>query len=51
MSKMKKRSRKGANRYAGVEVNRCTACSAPVLPHRVCPACGMYGGKQVISAE
>lgn len=50
MSKMKKRQRKGANRYEGVEVNRCTACQAPVQPHRACPKCGVYGGKQVINA-
>ena len=51
MSKMKKRSRKGANRYAGVQVNLCTACKAPVMPHCACKACGVYDGKKVISAE
>jgi len=25
----------------------CSNCSAPSLPHRVCPACGYYGGKAV----
>lgn len=51
MSKMKVRSRKAANRYEGVQVYRCTACSAPIQPHRVCAACGIYKGKQVITVE
>lgn len=51
MSKMKKRQRKGANRYEGVQATYCKECGAPAAPHRVCPSCGKYGGKQVISAE
>ena len=48
-SKMKKRQRKAANRYEGVQITECTACGAPAAPHRVCPACGMYKGKQVLT--
>lgn len=29
----------------------CSQCSAPSLPHRVCPSCGYYGGKQVVNIE
>ncbi len=29
-------------------LTKCTQCGAPVLSHRVCPACGYYRGKQVI---
>ncbi|MBT6002627.1 MAG: 50S ribosomal protein L32, partial [Candidatus Marinimicrobia bacterium] len=25
----------------------CSNCSEPKLPHRVCPHCGYYKGKQV----
>ncbi len=50
-SKMKKRMRKAANRYKGVQVTLCQVCSAPVMPHRVCPSCGSYKGKQVINAD
>jgi large subunit ribosomal protein L32 len=49
MSKMKKRLRKAANRYEGVLATYCSSCSAPARPHRVCPACGSYKGKQVIA--
>ncbi len=27
------------------------ACGQPMLPHRACPACGQYKGKQVIAAR
>ena len=39
-SRMKKRQRKAANRYEGVQANFCTNCSAPAASHRVCPSCG-----------
>ena len=50
-SKMKKRQRKAANRYEGVQATFCTNCDAPVAPHRVCKAYGTYKGKQVITVD
>jgi large subunit ribosomal protein L32 len=50
-SKMKKRMRKAANRYQGIQATFCEACSAPVMPHRACTACGNYKGKQVLTVE
>ena len=29
----------------------CPRCHAPRLPHRVCPECGSYAGRQVIAEE
>ena len=26
-------------------------CKQPVLPHRACPSCGMYKGRQVIKIK
>ncbi|HOK78627.1 MAG TPA: 50S ribosomal protein L32, partial [Verrucomicrobiota bacterium] len=28
---------------------RCPQCAEPYIPHRVCPACGYYKGRQVIT--
>jgi len=28
----------------------CPECKAPKLPHRVCPSCGIYKGKEVVGA-
>lgn len=50
-SKMKKRSRKAANRYKGIESAACSSCGAPVIPHRVCKSCGSYKGKQIITVS
>lgn len=29
----------------------CPQCHEPVLPHHVCPHCGVYGGKEVVTVE
>jgi ribosomal protein L32 len=30
-------------------VQPCKSCGAPRLPHRVCMACGQYGGETIIA--
>lgn len=50
-SKMKKRSRKSANRYKGLQIDSCEVCGKPSAPHRACQACGNYKGKQVITVS
>ena len=50
-SRMQRRQRKAANRYEGVAATYCPSCKAPVMPHRVCTACGQYGGKQILNVE
>ncbi len=29
----------------------CTNCGEKHLPHRVCPSCGHYGGREVVEIE
>ena len=29
--------------------SRCSNCNAPVLPHCVCPSCGIYKGREYIT--
>jgi large subunit ribosomal protein L32 len=29
------------------QLGKCPQCDAPAMPHRVCPACGFYKGRQV----
>ena len=50
-SKMKRRQRQAHNRYEGVQATFCKECGAPVAPHTVCKACGMYKGQQVLTVE
>ena len=49
VSKRKARTRKAANRYQGVQVNKCASCGAACLPHHVCKKCGVYDGRQVLT--
>ena len=29
----------------------CPSCSAPMVPHRVCPGCGSYKGRTVVKSN
>lgn len=49
MSKMRLRTRKASHRPKAPGLSVCAQCGARVTPHRVCPACGYYRGRQVIS--
>ena len=51
MSKMRLRTRKAANRAKAPQLSACPQCGARVLPHRVCPACGSYKGKTIVSVN
>ena len=51
-SKARVRSRRTANmRLAALRLVECGNCGNKVLPHRVCPKCGYYKGKQVFEPE
>ncbi len=51
-SKAKTRSRKSANmKKTAPGLSTCPQCHEPKLPHRVCPTCGYYDGKDVVNAE
>lgn len=32
-------------------LSTCPQCKAAALPHRVCPSCGFYRGRQVITVK
>ena len=45
-----RRNKRRANhdRMTAPRVVMCPQCSEPKLPHRVCPSCGTYKGREVI---
>jgi len=50
----KARSRKRRGRHLKsdpVATISCPKCGETMLPHRVCPSCGNYKGKEIISVE
>ncbi|MCG0237930.1 MAG: 50S ribosomal protein L32 [Firmicutes bacterium] len=38
-------------RLAAPTLVECSQCGSPKLPHHVCPTCGYYAGRQVVSQE
>ena len=52
-SKMRRNRRRAANNKVRTPVQTiaCKNCGATVIPHRVCPECGFYGGKQVVASR
>ena len=52
MSASKRDMRRAANeKIVAPNVISCPHCEAPTLPHRVCPSCGFYKGREVIKIE
>lgn len=50
-SKSRKNMRRAHDFLTPVSVSTCPQCKSAKLPHRVCPACGTYKGKQIIATE
>jgi large subunit ribosomal protein L32 len=48
-SKMRVRQRKAHHKAVAAQVKACPNCGAPQQSHRVCPSCGTYKGRQVVS--
>jgi large subunit ribosomal protein L32 len=45
---MRRDMRRSANfKLTAASLAKCSQCGAAVLPHRVCQACGFYGGELV----
>ena len=45
-----RRDKRRAQHKAGKpKLNSCPRCHSPRLPHRVCPTCGTYAGREVIA--
>lgn len=52
VSKSRRDSRRAHNfRLEAPNLSVCPTCKSPTMPHRVCPTCGHYQGRQVINKE
>ncbi len=44
-------NRRAHQRLRAPKLVPCPNCGEPRLPHRVCPNCGYYKGRQVVETE
>lgn len=50
-SKRRGRLRRTHYKLEATELSKCTQCGKSRIPHRICPHCGYYKGKQVIEIK
>ena len=51
VSKTRKRMRRSHNAYAIPGMTKCPNCVEMIKPHRVCPKCGRYKGKNIVEQK
>jgi large subunit ribosomal protein L32 len=50
-SKSKRNKRRSHDAIDAPARSTCPQCREPKLPHRACPSCGSYRGREVIRTE
>ncbi|HYM91421.1 MAG TPA: 50S ribosomal protein L32 [bacterium] len=50
-SKARTASRRAGFKARPVTLVDCPQCHARMVPHRLCPACGYYAGRQVVEVK
>jgi large subunit ribosomal protein L32 len=50
-SRARRDKRRATHKVSAARLNECPRCHSPRLPHRVCPVCGTYAGREVIRHE
>jgi large subunit ribosomal protein L32 len=50
-AKARKGRRRSHDRLSPPTLIECPQCHSPKLPHRVCPTCGSYAGRDVIEIK
>jgi large subunit ribosomal protein L32 len=50
LSRSKRGMRRAHDFLTATTVNTCSNCSSLVQPHHVCPSCGHYKGKAIVTA-
>jgi len=50
-SKARRDKRRAHDFLTAASLSECPNCHEPKMPHRVCPHCGHYKGKEVINVK
>jgi large subunit ribosomal protein L32 len=48
-SRARTSKRRAQHKISAPSLAYCPQCHSPRLPHRVCPVCGTYGGREVVA--
>lgn len=51
LSKGRRNRRRAHDAIGAPKLVACPNCKSMVLPHRVCPQCGQYRGRQVLAVD
>ena len=51
MSRMRTRRRKAMWKASRPTLSTCPQCKSAKMPHRACPNCGMYNGREVVDTD
>ena len=51
MSKARQGNRAAHYRLRPQSLSECSQCHSVKQPHRVCPSCGYYNGREVVAQE
>jgi large subunit ribosomal protein L32 len=51
MSRSRQGNRRSHHHKKPLQIQYCSQCNEPVLPHRVCGNCGHYQGREVVVME
>jgi large subunit ribosomal protein L32 len=43
--------RRSHHAVKAIQIQYCKQCNEPVMPHRVCPNCGFFQGRVVVTEE
>ncbi len=43
--------RRSQHKISPPALSSCPRCHSPRLPHRVCPVCGTYAGREIVVPE
>ena len=50
-SSARRDKRRAHDAVSAPRLNECPQCHSPRMPHRVCPTCGTYAGREVVSLD
>jgi large subunit ribosomal protein L32 len=51
LSKSRRDKRRASWKLTPVQTVDCPQCTEPMRPHRVCPKCGYYKGREVVQVD